>query len=253
MYVRLAFAVAAHLESEILIVDEVLAVGDAEFQKKCLGKMGEVSQGEGRTVLFVSHNMGAIKKLCHKGLLLANGISLFNGNIDKCIDLYLDQNKTQAMARFALQNSHQAEITCVNLCNRDDVAVAEITAGSQWKVQIQFSVHEYTEDLILAIGLTDMYGMALNTTWQPAISLNKGTYITTFVQDEIHYALGKYFVHASISKGRSAFRFIENAIGFDMVEGSTHLSDHILNLSYNTGAIINQMRCYTTKVDEEMV
>ncbi|NDE05100.1 MAG: ABC transporter ATP-binding protein, partial [Flavobacteriia bacterium] len=64
MYVRLAFAVAAHLESEILIVDEVLAVGDAEFQKKCLGKMGEVSKGEGRTVLFVSHNMGAVSKLC---------------------------------------------------------------------------------------------------------------------------------------------------------------------------------------------
>jgi len=73
MYVRLAFAVAAHLESEILIVDEVLAVGDAEFQKKCLGKMGEVSKGEGRTVLFVSHNMGMIKSLCSKSILLNNG------------------------------------------------------------------------------------------------------------------------------------------------------------------------------------
>ena len=68
MYVRLAFAVAAHLESEILIVDEVLAVGDAEFQKKCLGKMGDVSKGEGRTVLFVSHNIGAVKTLCDKGI-----------------------------------------------------------------------------------------------------------------------------------------------------------------------------------------
>jgi len=73
MYVRLAFAVAAHLESEILIVDEVLAVGDAEFQKKCLGKMGEVSKGEGRTVLFVSHNMGAIRELCNLAILLNNG------------------------------------------------------------------------------------------------------------------------------------------------------------------------------------
>lgn len=73
MYVRLAFAVAAHLESEILIVDEVLAVGDAEFQKKCLGKMGEVSKGEGRTILFVSHNMGGVKDLCNIGMLLANG------------------------------------------------------------------------------------------------------------------------------------------------------------------------------------
>src|SRR5207253_3889506 len=73
MYVRLAFAVAAYLESEILIVDEVLAVGDAEFQKKCLGKMGEVSRGEGRTILFVSHNMAAVKQLCTKGIVLKNG------------------------------------------------------------------------------------------------------------------------------------------------------------------------------------
>ncbi len=73
MYVRLAFAVAAHLESEILIVDEVLAVGDAEFQKKCLGKMSDVSKGEGRTVLFVSHNLAAIKNLCDKCILLSNG------------------------------------------------------------------------------------------------------------------------------------------------------------------------------------
>jgi lipopolysaccharide transport system ATP-binding protein len=73
MYVRLAFAVAAHLESEILIIDEVLAVGDAEFQKKCLGKMGEVSQGEGRTVLFVSHNLASLRLLCKKSMLIEKG------------------------------------------------------------------------------------------------------------------------------------------------------------------------------------
>ncbi len=73
MYMRLAFAVAAHLEPEILLVDEVLAVGDAAFQKKCLGKMGEVA-GEGRTVLFVSHNMGAVINLCHTSLLLDHGV-----------------------------------------------------------------------------------------------------------------------------------------------------------------------------------
>lgn len=83
MYVRLAFAVAAHLESEILIVDEVLAVGDAEFQKKCLGKMGEVSKGEGRTVLFVSHNMAAVQSLCKSGILLQNGeLNLFSSTSD---------------------------------------------------------------------------------------------------------------------------------------------------------------------------
>lgn len=93
MYVRLAFAVAAHLESEILIVDEVLAVGDAEFQKKCLGKMGEVSKGEGRTVLFVSHNMQSISKLCNKSILLNQGSIAAQGPTNKIIDLYAANDK----------------------------------------------------------------------------------------------------------------------------------------------------------------
>lgn len=90
MYVRLAFAVAAHLESEILVVDEVLAVGDAEFQKKCLGKMGDISKGEGRTILFVSHNMTAVRSLCSKGMVLTNGQLFFYGNVEKSINSYLD-------------------------------------------------------------------------------------------------------------------------------------------------------------------
>jgi lipopolysaccharide transport system ATP-binding protein len=89
MYVRLAFAVAAHLESEILIVDEVLAVGDAEFQKKCLGKMGDVSSNEGRTVLFVSHNMAAVKDLCLKSILLKNGSFQQFGRTNSVIQEYL--------------------------------------------------------------------------------------------------------------------------------------------------------------------
>jgi lipopolysaccharide transport system ATP-binding protein len=88
MYVRLAFAVAAHLESEILIVDEVLAVGDAEFQKKCLGKMGEVSKGGGRCVLFVSHNMAAVQSLCGKGILLKDGSLIFTGNAFESVAAY---------------------------------------------------------------------------------------------------------------------------------------------------------------------
>jgi lipopolysaccharide transport system ATP-binding protein len=88
MYVRLAFAVAAHLESEILIVDEVLAVGDAEFQRKCLGKMGDVSKGEGRTVLFVSHNMSAVGTLCNSGIYLKNGQLINSGKINSVIAAY---------------------------------------------------------------------------------------------------------------------------------------------------------------------
>jgi len=93
MYVRLAFAVAAHLESEILVVDEVLAVGDAEFQKKCLGKMDDVAQKEGRTVLFVSHNMQAMSSLCNKGILLNKGNIQDQGAISTCIENYYKDSK----------------------------------------------------------------------------------------------------------------------------------------------------------------
>ncbi|MEM6517337.1 MAG: ABC transporter ATP-binding protein [Bacteroidota bacterium] len=89
MRVRLAFAVAAFLEPDILVVDEVLAVGDAEFQKKAVGKMQDISQGEGRTVLFVSHNMAAVKSLCTRALVLQNGIVVFEGDTDASVDFYL--------------------------------------------------------------------------------------------------------------------------------------------------------------------
>jgi lipopolysaccharide transport system ATP-binding protein len=99
MYVRLAFAVAAHLESEILIVDEVLAVGDAEFQQKCIGKMSDVSRGEGRTILFVSHNMASIKSLCKKGFVLANGQLDYEGSVESAIERYTT-NKKQTSKDF---------------------------------------------------------------------------------------------------------------------------------------------------------
>lgn len=95
MYVRLAFAVAAHLEPEILIVDEVLAVGDAEFQKKCLGKMDEVSK-TGRTILFVSHQMGTIAQLCERTILLQKGAVVMNDKTGAVIDFYVNQNKSKA-------------------------------------------------------------------------------------------------------------------------------------------------------------
>jgi lipopolysaccharide transport system ATP-binding protein len=92
MTVRLGFAIAAHLDPEILVVDEVLAVGDAEFQKKAIGKMQDVSKGEGRTVLFVSHNMASMKLLCHKGILLENGTISKSGEINHVVSEYLDLN-----------------------------------------------------------------------------------------------------------------------------------------------------------------
>lgn len=98
MYVRLAFAVAAHLEPEILVIDEVLAVGDADFQKKCLGKMGAVSK-EGRTVLFVSHNMLAVKSLCNNAILLRNGMLLKEGRSDDIVESYLRADSSRSLSR----------------------------------------------------------------------------------------------------------------------------------------------------------
>src|SRR5205085_2027417 len=93
MYVRLAFAVAAHLEPDILIVDEVLAVGDAEFQKKCLGKMRDVSTNDGRTILFVSHNMPSMFNLCTGIMVLENGKKVFSGDTEQGVNHYLNRKK----------------------------------------------------------------------------------------------------------------------------------------------------------------
>ncbi|MCB7481322.1 polysaccharide ABC transporter ATP-binding protein [Christiangramia sediminis] len=110
MTVRLGFAVAAHLEPEILVVDEVLAVGDAEFQKKAIGKMQDLSIGEGRTVLFVSHNMASIKSLCTSGLVLKNGSISYNGNIRKCVENYLNDDIEQKWHFTSFQNNSSAFI-----------------------------------------------------------------------------------------------------------------------------------------------
>jgi lipopolysaccharide transport system ATP-binding protein len=125
MYVRLAFAVAAHLESEILIVDEVLAVGDTEFQKKCLGKMGQVNQGEGRTVLFVSHNMGSIIRLCNKGILLANGLITHNGDLDNAINNYLNEEISLSEFRCIDDESKDVQILNVRVTNNQNILSSE--------------------------------------------------------------------------------------------------------------------------------
>jgi lipopolysaccharide transport system ATP-binding protein len=105
MKVRLAFSVAAHLEPEILIIDEVLAVGDAEFQRKCLGKMDEVSKGEGRTVLFVSHNMGAVESLCTKGIVVSQGRVVYQGHVTDTVRHYLQMTSSEEVSNDRL-NEH---------------------------------------------------------------------------------------------------------------------------------------------------
>ena len=115
MYVRLGFAIAAHLDPEILVVDEVLAVGDAEFQKKAIGKMQDVSRGEGRTVLFVSHNMQTIRKLCKTGIVLKDGTVDMIGGIDECVDRYILENDYGIIAHAIITDKHRGGKTSMDL------------------------------------------------------------------------------------------------------------------------------------------
>lgn len=149
MYVRLAFAVAAHLDSEILIVDEVLAVGDYEFQKKCLGKMKDVSKSEGRTVLFVSHNLGSMKSLCTTGMFLKDGMLQRTGSIDEVTDLYMKDIATgeadsHGMVQFAPEPSRQAYITYLSLTNESGTIKTEFDVFEQVILNIKYTVREPT-------------------------------------------------------------------------------------------------------------
>jgi len=138
MYIRLAFAIAAHLEPEILLIDEVLAVGDVEFQKKCLGKMDEVSKKYGRTVIFVSHNMGAIINLCKKSILLKNGKLVLYSNSDEIINKYLSYDK-QSGDGFFIRNN-------LNL-TKDLIISAELLNNKMKRV----NSFQYNEDIYILL------------------------------------------------------------------------------------------------------
>lgn len=156
MYVRLAFAVAAHLESEILIVDEVLAVGDAEFQKKCLGKMGDISKGEGRTVLFVSHNMAAVKTLCTKGIVLENGKLIYSDITDKCIEYYssLSINSNGNIQKHK-KLSDKLEIITTKIFYKGTILVQgqSIDLGDALEFYIKIKVNESINDMSVAFDI----------------------------------------------------------------------------------------------------
>lgn len=149
MYVRLAFAVAAYLESEILIVDEVLAVGDAEFQKKCLGKMKDVSSGEGRTVLFVSHNMEAVKNLTQQSVVLKNGSLIYTGDTASAVNQYLRNNDLQNHLSFDTINdaigNEFIKVKSVKTLHEGDV----LSIDKEIKIEIQFwNLSDFDEILV---------------------------------------------------------------------------------------------------------
>jgi lipopolysaccharide transport system ATP-binding protein len=183
MYTRLAFAVAAHLEPEILVVDEVLAVGDARFQKKCLGKMDEVAQA-GRTILFVSHNMTAISRLCRRTIWIDGGRIRRAGDSDDVIKAYLSEEMSQAPERqWAFPGDAPGDdrirLIGARVLQLDQVtSVVDINKSAQ--VQIDFQVLRPAENLISGINLYDSSGLCLfdSCDWRPN-SLCPNRYRTT--------------------------------------------------------------------------
>jgi lipopolysaccharide transport system ATP-binding protein len=167
MYVRLAFAVAAHLEPEILIIDEVLAVGDNEFQKKCLGKMNSVSKLEGRTVLFVSHSMGSISQLCEKTIVMDKGGIVFNGETDQGVNFYLNNVSKIAknIRRSQVGNSNQF----ITVYNADDknVEKSDFRFDEDLHLFVELNIPVYRSSLELAISLYDKYKRRVFTIHEP--------------------------------------------------------------------------------------
>ena len=146
MMVRLGFAVAAHLDPEILVVDEVLAVGDAEFQKKAIGKMKDVSQGEGRTVLFVSHNMGSVRNLCHNGVILENGMVKMTGEINHVVDEYMKSTHTTDMESFynrpIIDSKSPFQMLHAEFQNEDGKSMGEFSCDEDIILEMTFLVRE---------------------------------------------------------------------------------------------------------------
>ncbi len=162
MYVRLAFAVAAHLEPDILVVDEVLAVGDAEFQKKCLGKMESVVK-EGRTVLFVSHNMAAVKSLCQRAMLLDKGRIVAEGGVDEVVDRYLaggPENRADGIVPSDAYRigSGEARIRRIELLNRAGEPVSQLYLGQPFRIAVTFEVERAVGDALVALGISTLDG-----------------------------------------------------------------------------------------------
>jgi lipopolysaccharide transport system ATP-binding protein len=157
MYMRLAFAVAAHLEPEVLIVDEVLAVGDLEFQKKCLGKMDEVSKS-GRTVLFVSHNLGSLAQICRKGLLLHKGKLLEEGEINQTISRYLDfAQKEKQFKLDALDERKQMQITEAFVANKNGLVTSVLPHDEEFFVEFKVNVKQIVKGAIYCVALLNKY------------------------------------------------------------------------------------------------
>ncbi len=224
MYVRLAFAVAAHLEPEILIVDEVLAVGDAEFQKKCLGKMKDVSVNEGRTVLFVSHNMGAVQQLCNSGLLLQNGLIQLEGLAENVVNEYIAKSKISSSLSFKRWGNKKVEFLEVKMFNNNFVEQSEFLMGNDVFLKLKIRFNEKITYAEIGINIKNSIGELIThiANFDDDFSI-KGEHkeikeIFVCLQ-EMYLSPNLYSIDVAIVSGADCFEMLEDILSFQMIEG----------------------------------
>ena len=243
MYVRLAFAVAAHLEPEILIVDEVLAVGDAEFQRKCLGKMQDVS-GKGRTVLFVSHNMEAVQKLCNKGLLLDQGRLEATGSMEQVVRGYLESHDP-TQGHFVIDAPAEPGLPGVleeiTIGTTLDNITAEIPALAPFLVKCRFKINRDLEHFIIAAGISTFLDQAIRTVWSSPRKVGPGLYEATFHFDDVHLAVGQYRITIGLSDHERSFLQSENKAWFEIIDATDKAPPSRI-INYRSGLILDQSR-----------
>ncbi len=230
MYVRLAFSVAAHMEPDILLVDEVLAVGDAEFQKKCLGKMEEITKGEGRTIIFVSHNMGAIEQLCNRCVLLKDGKIMKTGPTSEIIDFYLNKDKDlSSITEYRPDRDKEAQITKISILNFEGKPSTQISMNKNFIIDIEYVVFRVSPDVMLNCIFFKDDDLLLN--WSDAdnmgtlLEYKPGTYKTSVSIPHSIFNTGYYSLEISIK--RPGVEFIDRKLNipFEIINNGDIRSD----------------------------
>ena len=243
MYVRLAFSVAAHLESEILLVDEVLAVGDLEFQKKCIGKMGDIASEEGRTVLFVSHNMVSVRRLCERGILLNAGVIETMGPIDDTLNQYMSiKEKTQLQdlaSRTDRSGNGKLRFTSIDVLDESKIKY-NVKVGSPTSILIKYKGTAPLRNVRISLNIVNQYGERLN--WlcndfsgQPFLELpEKGTIRVDFPR--FPYMPGSYAIGLQALVGRDIADKVPSATVFQVHAGDFYNSG--MNPPAKSGAVL---------------
>ena len=214
MFVRLAFSVAAHLEPEILVVDEVLAVGDIEFQKKCLNKMKDLTGKSNRTVLFVSHNIGAIRSICQRGILLKDGILIADDNVEKVVQLYLE-NETGDGGKKDLSNIKRlpkySPLPCIKtgwIESQEHGISNEIFMGHPFKICFEFEADREIYDPVPGIEIITNYGDGIANVTSRHLGIkfsDKKKGVVEFNFDNIPLMPGTYYITLQLYENVSSY------------------------------------------------